>query len=142
MGAVGCCTKKDCASYTPVVLHRFLPSEVDSIVCYRYEKTGSFINLLDSFRFYILRYDSTTGISENPLPGCSNGGDYKGAAGYDHKIRLSGTGRQITLTGLETEQKGCNKCFPVPLYSDYFDVLKAYKVDGKHRESSSIEIYK
>ncbi len=125
----GCCTKVGCVA-PPANYAEF---------------TGFEMAALDSVSLTALEGNA---ILEERVATAENGG-YESAY-FNTVFKPTGSyllttlpaGDTFRLTGVEIGYEGCNSCFPVRPASDYYAILKAYRVNGSRQEGHSIRLAK
>jgi hypothetical protein len=127
-----CCTKKGCpVEFGAIEIYDSTQTGAfqKEIVVYSYERGKNFVSVIDS----------------NLISATKRDGIYTTFAYLmlyrDYKIKVSNTGKEYKITDIQAEKKGCNTCFPFRPQSDFYDDLKAYKLDGKIQTERTIRIY-
>jgi len=131
---LACCTKKDCdeaGDIFEIEFYNFNKPSIDTIIVYSYIKNTNFASPIDSLR--VERCDG----DGNPYY------SYIGILSFDkdYKVVLVSTGQAFTISSIETEERGCNSCFPYRPKSDYYTRMKSYQLNWQIKDGPRIQIY-
>ena len=59
-----------------------------------------------------------------------------------YQLKINPSNEIYTIDGFELGEEVCNNCFPVTPPGQYYEVLRAYNVNGKRQQGSLISIFK
>lgn len=130
----GCCTKVACdLVYEPVSFTGFPADELDTVRIVTEDMDGM--------------YGPDTVFSEAVFYAGSGGkASLTATLPFNKRNRyryyLPSIGQTYVVDGYEFSRESCNDCFPATPESDYYDVLRAYQVNGRRQEGQFIEIMK
>ncbi len=114
---------------TQLGFQNFTANEIDSIVVYHYSRNNH-SSPLDSNIYLNQPY------SQNSNSSASISTYTKFDWNSDYKVKLLSTEQEYWLTNFETGKEGCNSCFPYRPQSDYYTVLRSYRVNDKYSPAS------
>ncbi len=129
----GCCGKKYCdnSSDRTIELRGFQKSSITSVELITYidgfKTTNDGVGVRDQGDYLTAEFNSPV----KPRPGKTV-----------YQLKINPSNEVYTIDGFELGKEVCNKCFPVTPESEYYEVLRAYKVNGKRQEGTLISISK
>ena len=134
IGLKSCCTEKYCfgaENLGGIEFINFLSNELDSTYLVFYQEGSDFLIVEDSIFLEINEYQET-----NTFYGQSSRNI---SIYHDYRLYLINSKSIYTINEFNTSRAECNECF---LKKDYYQRLENYKINGKVKQLSFLQIDK
>lgn len=134
IGISSCCTKKYCPGADdigPIELLNFSVGETDSVYLVFYNRDSGFETVADSFMLEINQPLGSDKFYAYPSRIIS--------VDFNYRMYFTRIDKTYEISEFITSKSVCNNCF---LTTDYYTTVEAYQVNGKRKESHSLQIDK
>ena len=131
----GCCHKKGCLDVDSLdMLHffHFKPSETDTVIIKRFEKSSGFTNKTDSVMVNYSPLGAKDTLQYIPIP-------FLMTLNSDWEISIPATGAIYRISDFQFTELVCNPCWAG---NDYYTQLKSYQVNGTRFQQGAIILYR